>query len=248
MSKLDEYWFPWYPSAFQRDTMHLSALQDGIYRRLLDHYMLTKTALPHNNAALARISGVSIEIFSENAQEIVKLFNEIKDEKAIARLQQSRCEAVLRQQTERSAIYRANGKTGAAKKAQKKANENKDDLAIAKQTASTRQDKTRQDSIADRESLKPNNPLKPPLPPETENGRHFKPSVSEDGRRFSIERKLSDAGRERAKLLCKSLNRDIYPLFQIYDKGINEGSREPPKAPDAAFYAWIGKYTKGQNL
>jgi uncharacterized protein YdaU (DUF1376 family) len=88
---------------------------------------------------------------------------------------------------------------------------------------------------------------KPLLPSVTSaQGGDFKPSVS--GRIFSIERKLSDAGRERAKLLCKSLNRDIYPLFEIYDKGINEGGREPPKAPDAAFYAWIGKYTKGQTL
>lgn len=236
MSKLDEYWFPWYPSAFQRDTMHLSALQDGIYRRLLDHYMLTKTALPHNHAALARISGVSLEIFSENASEIIILFNEIKDEKAIARLQQSRCEAVLRQQADRSAIYRANGKTGAAKKAQKKANENKDDLAIAKQTASTRQDKTVQDSIADRESLKPQNPIKPPLPPEPQN------------QRFDIERLISDKTRERAKILLKGLNRDFFAHVQIYNSGVREGTRDAPDNPDGAFLAWIPAYTKGKRL
>lgn len=65
---------------------------------------------------------------------------------------------------------------------------------------------------------------------------------------YNIERNLSDDGREKAKLLCKSLNRDIYPLFAEYDKGIKEGRRQPPNIPDVAFYQWIKAYTKEKRL
>lgn len=56
-----EFWYPFYPAHYRRDTMHLTAEQDGVYRRLIDHYMETRTPLPNNGTALARIAGVSTE-------------------------------------------------------------------------------------------------------------------------------------------------------------------------------------------
>lgn len=55
----NDYWFPWYPAVYKANTMHLTAEQDGIYRRLLDHYMDTREPLPDNDTALARIAGVN---------------------------------------------------------------------------------------------------------------------------------------------------------------------------------------------
>lgn len=68
------------------------------------------------------------------------------------------------------------------------------------------------------------------------------------GVRFSIERLLKDDDRERAKLVCKSLNRDFYNLCQIYDEGVNSGRREAPRFPGGAFLKWINAYTKGERL
>jgi len=74
-----EYWFPWYPARFKSKTMHLSPEQDGIYRRLIDHYMETRAPLPENNGALARIAGCPVEIIEENASSILDAFFMLKD-------------------------------------------------------------------------------------------------------------------------------------------------------------------------
>lgn len=68
------------------------------------------------------------------------------------------------------------------------------------------------------------------------------------GRRFSIETLLSDDDRDRAKALCRSLNRDFYNLVKIYDEGVNSGKREAPRFPGGAFLKWINAYTKGERL
>jgi uncharacterized protein YdaU (DUF1376 family) len=66
-------WFPWYPERYRNKTLHLTAEQDGIYRRLIDHYMETRQPLPDNDYALARISGVDNECF-KHASSIIRAF------------------------------------------------------------------------------------------------------------------------------------------------------------------------------
>ncbi len=65
---------------------------------------------------------------------------------------------------------------------------------------------------------------------------------------YSVVHKLSDSAHEKAKLLCKSLNRDFYNLAAIYDQGVTSGKRPPPKSADSAFPAWISAYTKNERL
>jgi len=67
-------WFPWYPTKFRGATMHLSAEQDGIYRRLIDHYMETEKPLPDNDTALARIAGVSEDSFKLSSTVLKAFF------------------------------------------------------------------------------------------------------------------------------------------------------------------------------
>jgi len=71
MSK--DFWFPWYPALYKADTRHLTAEQDGIYRRLIDEYMETREPLPDNDIALARIAGVS-EIKWLDAARILRAY------------------------------------------------------------------------------------------------------------------------------------------------------------------------------
>lgn len=65
-----DFWFPLYPEKWDDDTLHLTAEQDGIYFRLIRHYMKTREPLPDNDIALARIAGVN-EINWLNAKRIV---------------------------------------------------------------------------------------------------------------------------------------------------------------------------------
>lgn len=114
MNGLNEYWFPWVPSRYKADTMHLTALQDGIYRRLIDHYMETKNPLPDNDMALARIAGVSPEEFAPHS-EIIRAFFA----KATGKLQLKKCDGILADQAERQKSYSERGRKGGRGKASK---------------------------------------------------------------------------------------------------------------------------------
>lgn len=70
---MSEYWYPFFPSEYKKATRHLTAEQDGIYRRLIDEYMETREPLPDDDIALARISGVN-EIKWLDAKRIVIAF------------------------------------------------------------------------------------------------------------------------------------------------------------------------------
>ncbi len=59
-------WYPWHYRRYKEKTLHLTAEQDGIYRRLTDCYMETRKPLPDNDLALARIAGVDIDCFKHD--------------------------------------------------------------------------------------------------------------------------------------------------------------------------------------
>lgn len=95
-------------------------------------------------------------------------------------------------------------------------------------------------------------PKAPLPPPKLSTGRQGKNGNAGDfaspSPRYSIVHKLTDSAHEKAKLLCKSLNRDFYHLAAIYDDGVISGKRPPPASPDSAFPAWISAYTKNERL
>lgn len=141
-------WFPWYPALYRADTMHLTAEQDGIYRRLIDHYMETRQPLPDNDMALARIAGVSVDAWAIAAAIIRPFFNASKS----GLLHHKRCDTELCRQDGRNRIQSEKGKIGANKR-WKKVKENhgvnssshKDPIATPMPKDSIGQDKTREE-------------------------------------------------------------------------------------------------------
>lgn len=59
--KTGHFYYSWYPTIYQADTQSLTLAEDGAYRRLIDHYMLTRSPLPADDRALARIIGIGID-------------------------------------------------------------------------------------------------------------------------------------------------------------------------------------------
>lgn len=102
-------WFPWYPALYRAKTMHLSAEQDGIYRRLIDFYMDTRQPLPNNDLALARISSVAPDCWLAAAKFILPFFRVAAD----GCLHHSRCDAILNEQDGRNRKQSEKGKKGA---------------------------------------------------------------------------------------------------------------------------------------
>lgn len=142
---MQEYWYPWVPSRYRADTLHLTPLEDGVYRRLIDHYMETKLPLPDNEVALARIAGLPVAEFRQLSGSVLAFF---KRENGL--LKSKRCDEVLRDQAERSEKHRAKSAAGGKAKAEKYNNINANPATGKPQAVpnpATRQDKTEQKRI-----------------------------------------------------------------------------------------------------
>lgn len=247
--KREKFWYKWTPEVFREDTIHLTHVQRGLYRDLIDYYMETRKPIPDNDIALSNICRIELSTWIVHSVEIRAMFLKIKDEKGIALLQLKRCEENLALLAGKSKKAAEKGKKGGRPKALKKKGNKPTALQQQSRVESREQrvEEERTDSSLFQDSFKT------PLTPRTEQGGDFKPSVSGKEAlgalvRFDIERLLSDKVRERAKLLARALNRDFFVLCQTYNEGVREGKRPPPDNPDGAFLAWIPAYTKGKKL
>jgi uncharacterized protein YdaU (DUF1376 family) len=89
-------WYPFFINDYRRDTYHLTLEEDGAYRRLIDEYMVTRAALPNDDAALARIVGITKTEWDRLAP-VVRRFFRMRNDK----LFHKRCEAEIRAQNAR---------------------------------------------------------------------------------------------------------------------------------------------------
>jgi uncharacterized protein YdaU (DUF1376 family) len=121
--------------------MHLNPFQDGCYLRLVDHYMETRQPLPDNDAALARIIGISVEQWLAEASGMLRAFFSAKE----GLLFHTRCDSILREQDERSVKQSEKSKKGAAARWGKNNDLDATGMPKAMPTNATRQDRTRQD-------------------------------------------------------------------------------------------------------
>lgn len=87
-------WFPWYPADYKRDTYRLTLAEDGAYRRLIDEYMVNRGPLPDDDAALARIIGVTSETWLAIAPAVRTFFHSNPQ----GELTHKRCDQELRRQ------------------------------------------------------------------------------------------------------------------------------------------------------
>lgn len=154
MKKPDD-WYPWYPTIYRADTIHLSPEQDGIYRRLIDHYMETRRPLPNNDLALARIAGCSLDAYSIHKAMLIPFFYDAGNNM----LGQKRCDEILKDQDERSKKHVERSKKASEARWSKPSKPRKNANAMLQASSSdakamlknaTRQDKTDSIDIIDK--------------------------------------------------------------------------------------------------
>src|SRR5579863_3964199 len=92
-----EDWYPWYPVLFAADTLHLTPEEDGIYRRLIDWYMINRRPLPDNDQALAGIARIGLDQWLRSSPVIRAFFR-----RTGGFLHQTRCNIELDVQDKRS--------------------------------------------------------------------------------------------------------------------------------------------------
>lgn len=73
MSKPD-IWMPWYIGDYQRDTQHLSTLEHGAYRLLIDAYWCNRGPLPDRDEDFARITRLSLSDWLATRSRIAPFF------------------------------------------------------------------------------------------------------------------------------------------------------------------------------
>lgn len=101
-------WYPLNPVDWKRDTLHLSLAEEGAYRRLTDEYMINGGPLPDNDAAIARLIGVSLEEWLAVA-DVVRKFYEPSNGKLVHKrceqeINTARIRAVLRSEVASKAV------------------------------------------------------------------------------------------------------------------------------------------------
>lgn len=134
----NDMWFKWYPAKYKADTMHLTAEQDGIYRRLIDHYMETSQPLPDNLVALSRIAGISGDILEGN-WPVLAVFFRTEGNKLHLKV----CDELVRERAEKSEKFRQFGKMGGRPKV------SGENPRVSESIPEAKPDKRREDKIRD---------------------------------------------------------------------------------------------------
>lgn len=138
----NDMWFKWYPAKYKADTMHLTAEQDGIYRRLIDHYMETAQPLPDNLVALARIAGISGDELEGN-WPVLSVFFRTEANKLHLKV----CDELVRERAEKSEKFREFGKMGGRPK--KSDDDGENNPRVPESQPEAKPDKRRGDKIRD---------------------------------------------------------------------------------------------------
>jgi uncharacterized protein YdaU (DUF1376 family) len=105
--KTGHFYYSWYPTVFRADTQKLGPFEDGVYRRLIDEYMLTRSPLENDDRGLARIAGITSEEWAKVKTQVVSYF---KAEGLF--LHHTFCDEMLSADSNRIRTSRTNGKNG----------------------------------------------------------------------------------------------------------------------------------------
>lgn len=108
---INDYFYAWKPMLFRVKTRGMTTLQKGIYRELIDEYMITRLPLPSDDLALADIARVSIDVWNENKAPILAKFEIVNGE-----LFHEHCNEELDFQDKNSRTKSKSGKKAAAKR------------------------------------------------------------------------------------------------------------------------------------
>lgn len=213
-------WYAHSMGDYARKTGHLSMLEHGAYRLLLDHYYSTGKPLPADHGKLYNICKARTPTERKAVLAVAAcFFTQVASE-----LVNKRCDREIAKSLKISEVKAANAK-------QKQSGCSANDPLRARVPTTTTT--TTVDN-----------------PPNTENGAAPAKGVFSDEKiggvyGFNILHILNDRGLAAAKEAAPGW--DIYNLAEIYNEGVQTRGG-PPANPNAAFAAWCKSYTKGKAL
>lgn len=228
-----KHWYPKYPGDYARDTGSLSMLEHGAYNLLLDSYYsngpidtkqcLSNASLMPDRSRVYRLCGAHTKEEMTAVDNVLMYFFTYKD----GLYYQKRADEVIekqRQSYERRAEAGRKGGRSNAKAMLEHSLSNQNQNQILNNSLDCSQNRAR---------------------------GSFKKDLGDGGREpgfagvYRVEPFLDDNALDNARAQAPGWN--LQNLMAIYDSGINDGSREPPKYPKKAFPAWCNSYTKGRR-
>lgn len=105
-------WYAHYPGDYGRDTAHLSLVQHGAYRLLLDHYYSTAAPLPSDVTALHRICRAFDQSEKDAVNSVLSGFFELRADG----YHNNRADLELARRAEQHERLSNSGKRGAVKR------------------------------------------------------------------------------------------------------------------------------------
>lgn len=216
--KTGHFYYAWFPTIYQQDTQNLTLQECGAYRRLIDHYMLTRAPLPCSDRALSRIVGCGLEEWLP-ISETLKSYFKAKE----GNLHHSFCDEQLGRDQKRILRSQVNG-------SKPKSIESIDNNPLGTQPVLPNQNNHNKTDKTD----KPNH-----LNGRGQGEGFLHASGLVNGLRFvpTLEtcQRLMDItpGWDQNMLIDK---------YNSWHKG-----HETPRNPDAAFLGWAKRFTKGQR-
>jgi len=108
-------YYPHHIGDYLRDTVHLSALEDGVYRRMLDLYYASEKPLPEDFSWLCKLLRASDDKEREAVKEILRQFF-VKTEEG---WRNKRADREIKLSYQRAKVARQNGKRGGRPKTQR---------------------------------------------------------------------------------------------------------------------------------
>jgi uncharacterized protein YdaU (DUF1376 family) len=224
--KTGHFYFAWFPTIYQQDTQHLTLAECGAYRRLIDHYMMTRSPLPCSDKALARIVGCGVDEWvpiSEN----VKAFFKAKE----GFLHHKFCDETIAGDTARILKAQLNGSRGGRPSASK-------DEGITQSVTESNPVGSPNPTITTKTTQN--------ISSHQDQGRgEGEGFLQANGFKVGGEVRFSPSLKTCDRLLGVAPGWDQHRLIDLYNEWLK--GKDRPKFPDAAFLGWAQKFTKGRR-
>lgn len=220
-NKDGHFYYGWYPTIVKSDTAHLTLSEDGAYRRLIDEYMVSRGALSSDDRALARIIGIGLDEWTAIKSNIIPYFKPSKNPSGY--LIHDFCDRELSEDNQRINKARENGRKGGRPKTQEEPSPNPALTRPADSQIKSNQINTSQ------------------INKESDPTDSFKFIDN----RFDLDGILKDETRDSARRMAPGW--DLHVLIGFFNEQVRTGKFNKPQKPDAAFLAWIPKFTRGKR-
>lgn len=240
--------FDWYPKDAHADFMQLTAEQIGVLMQVCNLIYINNGPIAYDG------KWISQSIYSMGTAKCNRILRELLEKRVLVsvengtKITQKRSENEMKLTRNRREFRSEMGKKGAKTRYEIEENQ---PLEKKSAIASTRHQTPEPDTRTN----------KPPTPFENSEPKMQDEFVGKDmvegvlkngvgkgvfGDSYQIQNFLSEDGWMDARSHAPGW--DINQLASVYNEGIKNGKRQPPKYPDKAFPIWCRSYTKGKPM